>query len=58
MFFLSGNELNAVKLTYSAQQKYASLVKMKEKSKSQNQILKKKVSLELFHRIFVHSSKR
>ena len=45
----SDNEQNAVILPHSAQRKHAFLVKMKKKSKSQNQIPKKKVSLELLH---------
>ena len=43
--FFSYNEQNTVTLPHSAQIKHDFLVKMKEKSKSQNQIPKNKVSL-------------
>ena len=45
-------------LPHSAQQKCASLVKMKEKSKSQKQIPKKRVYLGLLHQILEHRSTR
>ena len=48
VFFID-NKHNAVTLLCSAQIRHVFLVKMKEKSKSQNQIPKKKVSLGLFH---------
>ena len=43
------NEQNTLTLPYTAQRKHAFWVKMKEKSKSQKKITKKKVSLELLH---------
>ena len=43
------NEHNAVTLLQSTQRKYEFLVKTKENRKSQNQITKNKVSLELLH---------
>ena len=45
-------------LPHSAQIKYYFLIKTKEKSKSQNQIPKKKFSLGLFHQILVNISTR
>ena len=56
--FFSDNEQNVVTLPHSAQQKHAFLVKMKENSKSQKQIPKKKVSLVIFHHILRHRSTR
>ena len=56
--FFSDNEYNAVKLPHSAHRKHAFLVKMKEKSKSKNQVPNKKVYLELLHQILVHRSTR
>ena len=47
-----------MKLLHSAQRKHAFLVKAKGKSKSQKQILKRKVSLELLHQILGHRSTR
>ena len=44
--FFSDAEQESVTLLHSAQQKHTFLVKRKEKSKSQKQIPKKKVSLE------------
>ena len=43
------NEQNTVTLLHSTQRKYAFLVETKEKSTSQKQISKKKISLELLH---------
>ena len=53
-----GNEQNAVTLLHSTQRKYEFLVKTKEKPKSQNQITKNKVSLELLHQRLGHRSTR
>ena len=47
--FFSDNYQNKVTLPHSAQIKHALFVRMKEKSKSQKQIPKKKVTLELEH---------
>ena len=58
MVFFSDNEQNAVKSPHSAQQKNTFLVKTKENSKSQNQIPKEKVSLELFHQRLGHIFRR
>ena len=54
----SDNEQNAVTLPHREQQKHSLLVKTEGKSKSQEQIPKKKLSLELLHQILVHSSTR
>ena len=58
MFLLSDNKHNVITLTHSAQIKHASLVKTKEMSKPQKQILKKKVFLELLHQKLGHRSTR
>ena len=55
---LSDTKYNVVILPHSAQRKHGFLVKTKEKSKSQKQIPKKKVSLELLHQIIGHISTR
>ena len=47
--FFSDNKQNRLKLPHSAQRKNVFLVKLKEKPKSQKQIPKKLVSLELLH---------
>ena len=54
----SDNEQNAVTLAHSAQRKHAFLVETKQKSKSQKQIPKKKVSLELLHQRLGYISTR
>ena len=58
MFYLGGNEQNAVTLPHSAQRKHAFLGEMKEKSKSQKKIPKKKTPLEILHQILGHRSTR
>ena len=52
------NEQNAVTLMQSTQRKYEFLVKTKKKPKSQDQITKNKVSLELLHQRLGHRSTR
>ena len=58
MVLFSDNEQNTVTLPHIAQRKHIFLVKTNEKSRSQNQIPKIKVSLELLHQILGHRSKR
>ena len=58
MYFLCDNEHNKVKIPQSAQRKHSFLVKMKEKSKLQKQIPKKKFSLGLFNQRLGHRSTR
>ena len=57
-FFFSENKKNAVTLPHSSQRKHELLVKTKEKSKSQKQIPKNTVSLELLHHRLGHISTR
>ena len=56
--FFSDNEYNAMISPHIAQRKHAFLVKATEKSKSQKQIPKRKVSLELLHQRLGHRSTR
>ena len=58
MVLFIDNEHNAVTLLYITQRKYEFLVKTKENRKSQNQITKNKVSLELLHLRLGHRSTR
>ena len=58
MVFFSYNDHSAVTLPHSAQFKRLFLVKPKENGKSQKQIPKKKVSLELFDQRLGHRSTR
>ena len=55
-FFFSDNKQSTVKLPHSAQRKHASLVKRKEKSKSQKNPPHQFFSLELLHHRLGHSS--
>ena len=54
----SANEKNAMTLPHTSQRKRAFLVKMKENSKTQMQIPRKKVSLRLLHQRLGHRSTR
>ena len=56
--FFSGKKQNTVTLPHRTHTKYAFLVKMKEKSKSQNKIPKKKVCFELLYQRLGHRSTR
>ena len=59
MVLFSDNEQNTVTLPNSTHtQKHSFLVKTKKKSKSQKQIPKNKVSLELFYHMLLHRSSR
>ena len=54
--FFSENEDDMVILPHSSQQNHAFLVKTEEKSKSQKQMTKQNISLELLHQILVQIS--
>ena len=54
----NGDKYNAVTSPHSIQTKHSCLVKTKVNSKSQKQIPKKKVYLELLHQILWHGSTR